>query len=310
MRKKDIIKALKFAGYITLILLIGACSKQSFVSEVNNKSMPNAEDATKSMRTTKYIITTKQVLGEQTDSAEEMDSDDLVSFYVDILEDTILRSVFFDNANPIKSDKKGIKKTDFYSSDEDDYIYFITEDKDQVYSLYKLVGSSRYGIDQEYNSMNFPFITIDQYLVKHNMHWIGNAEVNYDANGIIEVPELTEEDEKVLEVLRWELYQGFLERQGEFQYQIYLGDISWGMDEGKEAVSIYLALIGESNFFVWAEITKEAYNQYDIWMYPSPFGLPMDLGGILYQDRGIYDEVTNNIVSLNVKIGEIKNKNN
>ena len=115
------------------------------------------------------------------------------------------------------------------------------------------------------------------------------------------LPELHEEDYELISELIVYVKNEFAQRQEHFRYDVYIGDFIRGEKDGKECVMIALAVTGESDYYIWAELNEEE-NGYDIWLFPSPFGLP---DPTILDTRPFYESEIEKIVRFGMPFGFI-----
>lgn len=220
--------------------------------------------------------------------------EEIVNTYIKLIEETLLRYRFIDASKPIRN-TDGIVETDFYDDSENEKIIFIPKSTGEVYIISKQQNYNRWQV----NSADLSAI--------QGKEWLGTYEVNYDGEGSYKIKELTEEDLSVINLVCDEISNKLSERQEIYEYDVYIGDLARGYNDGIEYIQMSLALIGDKRFYIWSEVKKNN-EEYDVWMFPSPF-LPLEAPESLYQNEEANEKTINNIVSMGEHVAKLRSEN-
>ena len=215
-----------------------------------------------------------------------------IKYYVELIEKTIA----FERYELSSICPHGRKETKIFYDNSSETVYFLPKDSIYLYYLARRTNYERYTVSRRENIEN-----IMKILSAPSCNLVGKAIIDYDVEAISPLPELHDEDYELISELIVYVKNEFAQRQEHFRYDVYIGDFIRGEKDGKECVMIALAVTGESDYYIWAELNEEE-NGYDIWLFPSPFGLP---DPTILDDRLLYDTQIDNIVKLGIPFGFI-----
>lgn len=208
----------------------------------------------------------------------------------------IEKAIAFDRYAGFSKSSRGRKETKMFYDSVSETVYFLPEDSIYLYYLARRTNYERYTVSRIESVEN-----ITKALSSSSCKLIGKAVIDYDVEARSPLPELQEEDYELISVLITYIKNEFAKRQEHFRYDVYIGDFIRGEEDGKECAMIALAVTGESDYYIVAELTEKE-NGYDIWLFPSPFGLP---DPTILDDRLLYDTQIDNIVKLGIPFGFI-----
>lgn len=192
---------------------------------------------------------------------------------------------------------KEVLETDVYYDSIKRKAYYHPKGLERLYTVERYPNYERY----EISWVDMPW-EVTERLEAPSCNWIGTIAVNYGIEKEYRLPELSEEDYALIDILIEEVDKEFARRREHFSFNIYLGDFIRGDKDGMECVMIAIAIKGDGEFYVRAELTKKE-DAYDVWMYPSPFGLP---DPTMLDERNLYSTRIENILELDKLVGHIE----
>lgn len=216
--------------------------------------------------------------GEMPFCKEELTTQKHLDYYTQLIEETIFTEQYLGHHPTSK--ESGRRKTDIYLDSGSEDIIFLPQESEEIYKLSKYPNYERYSISttsREFAEKFSDFKATDY-------EWVGEAVIDYEPESVYQLPELSEADILILNDLLDYIWEQYAMRQEKFTYKVYLGDFLKGYNEGMERISIQLAIVGDRKDHIYAELTMKE-DGYDIWLYPSPFGLP---------DKSILDKESGN----------------
>lgn len=206
----------------------------------------------------------------------------LAVYYAHCIEETIVRDKIL-STNPLFREEDGEEKTDIYYNYIFNVVVFVPCETQNVYLLRRYENYGRYEISK---------VLEDGWKYLNDCELLGEISIDYLGEISYGLPQLTKDDRIVIDELIEVIYEEFSARQEHFSYDIYLGDFM----KGEKSILVQLAVVGEKEYFIGAELTKEE-NGYDIWMYPSPFGLP-DKTVLDEKNSIVWEDSIDNILAL------------
>lgn len=215
-----------------------------------------------------------------------------IKYYVELIEKTIA----FERYELSSICPHGRKETKIFYDSVSETVYFLPKDSRYLHYLARRTNYERYTVSRRENIEN-----IMKILSAPSCNLVGKAIIDYDVEAISPLPELHDEDYELISELIVYVKNEFAQRQEHFRYDVYIGDFIRGEKDGKECVMIALAVTGESDYYIWAELNEEE-NGYDIWLFPSPFGLP---DPTILDTRPFYESEIEKIVRFGMPFGFI-----
>lgn len=216
-----------------------------------------------------------------------------IKYYAERIENAIA----LDRYEGFSTCPHGSKETKIFYDTVSRTVFFLPEDSIYLYYLARCINYERYTVSRIESVEN-----ITKALSSSSCNLIGKAVIDYDVEARSPLPELQEEDYELISVLITYVKSEFAKRQEHFRYDVYIGDFIKGEKDGKECAMIALAVTGELDYYIEAELTEEE-NGHDIWLFPSPFGLP---DPTMLDNRNFYDTQIDNILKLGIPYGFIE----
>ena len=215
-----------------------------------------------------------------------------IKYYVELIEKTIA----FERYELSSICPHGRKETKIFYDNSSETVYFLPKDSIYLYYLARYPNYERYATSRIDSVKD-----ITKILSASSCNLVGKAIIDYDVEMTDPLPELHEEDYELISELIVYVKNEFAKRQEHFRYDVYIGDFIRGEMDGKGCAMIALAVTGESDYYIVAELTEKE-NGYDIWLFPSPFGLP---DPTILDTRPFYESEIEKIVRFGMPFGFI-----
>lgn len=281
-RRVKIVERTKLKISVSLILTLGifltGCAERRFEESKNINSAIQSEQM-------------KELNDDN--SEDEVNDKDInkvdIAYYVNLIEGTMASEKFLGTLVPMGVD--GIRDTVFYMDSDTGKIYFVPE------------GSERCFILTTLNHYEKPAISETTISDKATLVCIGNAEINYDVEPSHSLPDLTEDDKRILNEICDYLYDELSFAMNKFTFDVYLGDFIRGYDD-REYIMVDFAIVGDKNYLRWVELTEQQ-DGYKVWLYPPLFYYDSEKTIPVKEVEGDYKYISN-IVSLDYLMGHLE----